>query len=48
MTPQAESMWIFIGAGVFVLAFFFLIVLSAHHAREVDIRCGLRRRESKK
>jgi hypothetical protein len=48
MTPQMKSVWIFIGAGVLVLALFVLIVMTARHAREIDTRSGLHRRGDKK
>lgn len=48
MSLQMESVWIFIGAGVLVFAFFALIAMTAHHAREIDTRCGLHRKGDKK
>jgi hypothetical protein len=38
-----EAIRVFIGAGVAVIVLFAWIVLSARHARTIDVRAGLHR-----
>jgi len=47
VTAQTEAVWIFIGAGVLVVALFAWVILSACHARNIDMRNGLRRKRNR-